>query len=120
MPVINFEKLDYDKDSLNAGFSLDDIQCVCSRLIIHRKKYWANPNLGSLLYTLRRSKDVPRTRVLAKQYAEQALRDLVPSRFQGITVTASSSERSRIELNIELVNLSGQRQQIIHFVRVGG
>lgn len=33
-------------------FDQDIIDVICQRLNIHRKKYWANPQLGSQLYIL--------------------------------------------------------------------
>ena len=52
MANINLETKDYVLLSLDTTFSNDDVQCVCQRLGIHRGKYWANPYLGSRLYTL--------------------------------------------------------------------
>ena len=58
--------------------------------------------------------------LLAKQYAEEALEDLVPSRFESITVAASQSERSRVDLVIDVTRLTGESQKIPYFVPVGG
>ena len=96
------------------------MQCVCQRLGIHRGKYWANPKLGSRLFTLNRSKDLPRNLLLAKQYAEEALEDLVPSRFESIAVLATQSEKSRVDLMIDAVSITGESQKILYFVPVGG
>ena len=73
MATIDLESKDYVLLSLDAAFVNDDVQCVCQRLGIHRGKYWANPKIGSRLFTLNRSKDLPRNLLLAKQYAEEAL-----------------------------------------------
>lgn len=120
MGTINLEIKDYVLTSLDAAFNADVVQSVCQRLNIHRGKYWANPNLGSRLYTLRRSKDVPRMLQLVKQFAEEALSDLVPSRLDSVTVTTSQSVVSRIDLEIEIVRLTGESQKIPYFVAVGG
>lgn len=120
MATIHLETKDYVLLSLDQVFISDDVQCVCQRLGIHRGKYWANPNLGSRLYLLQRSKDLKRNVLLAKQYAEEALFDLVPTRFAAITVQASQSERSRVDLVIDAIRLTGERQQILYFVPVGG
>ncbi|MBJ9952171.1 phage GP46 family protein [Acinetobacter bereziniae] len=120
MGLISLENKDYVLLSLDAAFGQDDVQCVCQRLNIHRGKYWANPNLGSRLYLLKRAKDLKRNVLLAKQYAEEALLDLVPSRFQSIIVTATQSEKNRVNLIIDATRLSGQKQTIQYFVPVGG
>lgn len=119
MATINLESKDYVLLSLDATFVNDDVQCVCQRLNIHRGKYWANPNLGSRFYLLKRSKDLLRNLLLAKQYAEEALLDLVPSRFESITVSAFQSEKSRIDLAIDVTRLTGESQKILYFVPVG-
>ena len=120
MANINLENNDYVLLSLDAAFNQDDVQCVCSRLGIHRGKYWADPNLGSRLYLLKRSKDLTRNILLAKQYAEEALSDLVPERFDSIVVSAKQSERSRIDLIVDAVRLTGEIQKIMYFVPIGG
>ncbi len=120
MATINLESKDYVLLSLDAAFINDDVQCVCQRLGIHRGKYWANPNLGSRFYLLRRSKDVTRNILLAKQYAEEALFDLVPGRFQEINVRASQQLKNQVDLQIDVIKLSGQQQTIQYFVPVGG
>ncbi|ENV33911.1 phage GP46 family protein [Acinetobacter gerneri] len=121
MGVINLESKDYVLISLDAAFSNnDDEQIICQRLNIYRRKYWANSNLGSRFYTLRRSKDVPRTIQTVKQFAEEALSDLVPDRFQSILVTATQSIKSRIDLNIEVTRFTGEKQTVLYFVPVGG
>ncbi|OTG68317.1 hypothetical protein B9T25_06445 [Acinetobacter sp. ANC 4470] len=120
MATINLETKDYVLLSLDAAFINDDVQCVCQRLGIHRGKFWANPNLGSRLYLLKRSKDLTRNVLLAKQYAEEALNDLVPGRFDSIVVSAKQSERSRIDLIVAATRLTGEIQKILYFVPVGG
>lgn len=120
MAAINLETKDYVLLSLDATFVNDDVQCVCQRLGIHRGKYWANSKLGSRLFTLSRSKDLPRNLLLAKQYAEEALEDLVPERFLDLNVSVQNSEVGRIDLLIEVTRLNGQIGKILYFVPVGG
>lgn len=120
MGVINLETKDYVLTSLDAAFHDDVIQSVCSRLNIHRGKYWKDPRLGSRFYTLRRSKDVPRLLQTAKQYAEEALEDLVPDRLAALVVNAKQTIQSRIDLDINITRLTGQTQTIQYFVSVGG
>ncbi|MCU4307015.1 phage GP46 family protein [Acinetobacter ursingii] len=120
MANINLETKDYVLMSLDAAFINDDVQCVCQRLNIHRGKYWADPNLGSRFYLLKRSKDLARNVLLAKQYAEEALFDLVPGRFQSIVVNATQSAKSRVDLAIDVIRLTGDKQTVQYFVAVGG
>lgn len=120
MATIDLETKDYVLTSLDEAFNDDVVQVVCQRLSIHRGKYWRDPLLGSRLYTLRRSKDVPRMLALAKQYADEALSDLLPDRLSAITTTASQSAPSQIDLQIEITLLSGTQQTIQYFVPVGG
>lgn len=119
MGTINLETKDYVLTSLDVAFHDDVVQAVCLRLNIHRGKYWADPNLGSRFYLLRRSKDVPRMIQLVKQYAEEALNDLIPSRLQSLVVSATQSVKSRVDLNIEITRLTGEKQTIPYFVAVG-
>lgn len=120
MGVINLETKDYVLASLDAAFNDDIVQSVCLRLNIHRGKYWKDARLGSRLYTLKRSKDVPRLLQIAKQYAEEALLDLVPNRLNSVVVIASQQSQGQIDLNIQITRLSGQLQTIQYFVPVGG
>ena len=120
MAVILSENKDYELQSLDDVFTQDEIQCVLHRLQIERFRYWANPNLGSRLYLLKRSKDVRRNHLLAKQYAEEALEDLVPGRFLDLNVSVQNSEVGRIDLLIEVTRLNGQIGKILYFVPVGG
>ncbi|WP_335999448.1 phage GP46 family protein [Acinetobacter johnsonii] len=119
MAKIDFSKKDYELASLDEAFTQDEIQSVLICLYQHRGKHFSRPDQGSYLYKLRRSKDVERNKVLARQYAEQALQHLVPSRFRSIEVSASRSESGRIDLSINLVKLTGQSQVIPYFVPVG-
>ncbi|MEQ1412259.1 phage GP46 family protein [Acinetobacter indicus] len=120
MAEIDFQNKDYVLPSLNSAFTQDDIQSVLICLYQHRGQHFATPDQGSYLYKLRRSKDVERNKVLARQYAQQALEHMVPNRFRDIQVMAERKEQSRIDLTITLTKLSGQAQIIHYFVPVGG
>ena len=120
MGNINLETKDYVLISLNDAFGDDVFQSVYFRLNMRRRRYWANPDQGSRFYTLRRSKDVPRMLQTVRQYAEEALADLVPERLQSLAVSATQTVKSRVELNIEITRLTGEKQTIPYFVPVGG
>lgn len=81
--------------------------------------YWADPNLGSLLYTLRREKDRPRVGRLAVQYAETALQPLLnDGRAIRILVSAEQPHNGWLLLGVEIAQADGQTQTFIHNVRV--
>lgn len=120
MANINLETKDYVLTSLDDAFSLDVVQSICNRLNIQRGRYWANPNLGSRFYTLQRSKDVPRMIGLVKQIADEALAGLVPNRLSSINTVVTQTIRSRVDLTIDTVRLTGEKQTITYFVQVGG
>lgn len=119
MASLHNQTRDYVVGSLDTPFDPDLWQAVLMRLNAHRGKYWANPNLGSRFYLMRRSKDVTRHRIIAKQYADEALADLIPTRVAAITTIATQSQKSRIDLNVEITKLTGDKQSIIYFVKVG-
>ncbi len=120
MAELDLKTRDYVIESLNQNFDVSLVQAVIMRLLVHRGKYWANPNLGSRFYLLRRSKDVPRNLLLTEQYAFEALEDLLDSRVEAIDITATQREKSRINLLIEVTQLTGEKQTILYFVPVGG
>ena len=81
--------------------------------------YWFDPTLGSLLYTLQRSKDLPKVADLAVQYAEQALQPLVDDkRAQSVTVTATRPHVGWLLLNIEVVDATSDTQHFKYPVKV--
>ena len=57
---------------------------------------------------------------IVKQYAEEALADLVPARLQSLIVSTTQTIKSRIDLSIEITRLTGERQTIQYFVPIGG
>ena len=120
MAKLDLKTRDYIVESLDENFDVDLIQAIIMRLNIHRGKYWADPNLGSRFYLLRRSKDVTRMLQIVKQYAEEALADLIPNRLQALVVSTTQSIKSRIDLHIEITRLTGEKQTIPYFVSVGG
>ena len=92
---------------------------VYLRLMVPFGSYWANPTLGSKLHLLQREKDVSRVRVLAKQYAEEALAPLAnDGRATNITVTASQGNPGWLILLVEVVSAANQKQTFKLPVRV--
>lgn len=93
------------------GQSINNLQnAVYLRLMTPRGSYWADVNLGSLLYTLEREKDVQRVSLLAKQYAEQALQPLInDGRAVDIQVTTVQPHNGRLHLHIEVTQQAGEK-----------
>ena len=100
------------------------VHAVYVRLLTPLGSWWADPLLGSRLHELKRSKDVPTVRVLAKQYAESALAPLLADgRAKSIAVTVADVPKNpvtgRMGLHIEVVDVSDRRQVFEHFIQVG-
>lgn len=92
---------------------------VYLRLMIPLGSYWAAPELGSLLHTLRREKDRPRVGRLAVQYAREALQGLVDDgRAVAIDVTSELPHDGRLLLLIEVTDAGGRTQTFKHHVQV--
>ena len=119
MAALTLNTRDYVLISLDAAFVPDLEQAVFMRLNMHRGKYWANPSLGSRFYLLKRAKDVSRNVLLCKQYADEALEDLVPDRAASIVTMATQTIQSRVDLHIAITHLSGEQQTILYHVPVG-
>lgn len=94
---------------------------VYLRLTIPLGSWWAKPKVGSKLYLLKREKDVSRVRLLAKQYAEEALAPLlVPSdgRAKSILVTASQGAPGWLNLLVVVESANAERREFNYPVRV--
>lgn len=113
-------------DPISSGYSLDQgrlvrdpvaglANAVYLRLMTPLGSYWADPSLGSRLHELQRDKDVARVVVLAKQYAELALKPiLADGRATAIAVTVvrtkDSARGGRHQLVVEISPASGELQ----------
>ena len=100
------------------------MNAVFIRLDTPLGSWWADPTIGSRLHELQRNKDLTRIRVLAKQYAEQALAPLVrDGRAKSVTVTTQTPAKDqtgggRCLLLIDVVDLTGNRESYEYPVRV--
>lgn len=89
---------------------------VYIRLFTPLGSWWADPALGSRLHELQREKDLSRVRVLARQYAETALRPLVTSRraksvrVEAVSPSKDQSGGGRCLLIIEVEDATGTSQ----------
>jgi phage gp46-like protein len=93
---------------------------VYIRLETPLASYWADPLLGSRLHELAREKDVPRARLLAKQYAEQALQPLISrGEAKSISVDSYAPHNGRLLLLVTVVDAGGREQTFKHPVHVG-
>ncbi|GAB6035832.1 phage GP46 family protein [Fundidesulfovibrio butyratiphilus] len=92
---------------------------VYIRLATPLDSWWADPSIGSRLHELARSKDVSRISVLARQYAEQALRPLIlDGRARSVAVSAEQPHDGRLLLLVTVVDATGREQTFKHPVRV--
>lgn len=83
------------------------------RLMTPLGSYWADPTIGSRLHELEREKDVARVTVLAKQYAESALKPLLDDgRAAAIAVSVErvkdATNSGRSQLAIQLTAVTGE------------
>jgi phage gp46-like protein len=97
---------------------------VYIRLFTPLGSWWADPSLGSRLHELARQKDLTRVRVLARQYAEDALAPLTrDGRAQRVAVEALSPVRDqsgagRCLLLIEVEDATGGTASYSYHVKV--
>ena len=92
---------------------------VYIRLATPLGSWWADPSIGSRLHELARSKDLPRVGVLARQYAEQALRPLIEDgRARSIVVEVEQPHDGRCLLLITVEDATGREATFQHPVRV--
>ena len=84
------------------------------RLMVPLGSWFGDLTLGSKLYLLQRTKDLPRIEVQAQQYAEAALQPLIDSgRASSIQVTASRQGQAPtrwLVLIVNVVDAIGQEQ----------
>ncbi|MGC6061358.1 phage GP46 family protein [Enterobacter kobei] len=81
--------------------------------------YWADPTLGSRLHELRREKDLPRVRLLAVQYARQALQPLLDNgRAESITVDTRDGQKGWLVLLVTVTDGTGEPYTLQHPVRI--
>ncbi|PWD86219.1 phage GP46 family protein [Ignatzschineria cameli] len=106
---------DYYNDQ-RVGNSLEN--AVYVRLETPKGTYWADAELGSLLHTLQREKNVSRVRLLAIQYAEEALQPILDERrAKTIDVDATQANGSLL-LHITVVDIEGKRNSFNHLVPI--
>lgn len=102
-----------------AGTAASLENAVYLRIMTPLGSWWADPALGSLLYTLAREKDVSRVFTLAAQYAEQALAPLVSDgRATAVTASASRLRPGWLQLLITVNAADGTTQTFRHPVKV--
>lgn len=89
------------------------------RLMTSLGSYWADPALGSRLYTLRREKDKARVGRLAEQYAQEALKPLLDAnRATQVGVAVEQLHDGWLRLSVEVVQADGRAETFKHNVRV--
>ena len=121
MAVLNYRTHDYTPESLDARPSTELVDSALLRLQIRRGSYCFDPSMGSRLHLLQRSKDLPRLKKTAEQYAVEALSPLQrANRITALRVQATAAGDGRLVLHIELDTPDNQTTSFDHFVQVGG
>lgn len=115
--------MDPQIDPITADYSGERIHSLANAVYLRLKtplgSWWADPTLGSRLHELERELDLPRVRLLAKQYAQQALAPLIDTqRAQRVTISVAHPRNGWCDLLIGVVDNTGQEQQFQHPVRV--
>lgn len=111
---LNPTTADYDGQRINTLAN-----AVYIRLMTPLGGWWADPSLGSRLHELKREKNLTRVYVLAKQYAEEALKPLVTSgRAARVEVTANPSDIGWCLLHIQVTDVTGKESLFKHKVGV--
>lgn len=91
------------------GQSINNLQnAVYIRLKTPLGSWWADKSIGSLLHLLQREKDLDRVGLLAKQYAEEALKPIVDDgRAKSIVVEVEQQHTGYLYLKITVNTADG-------------
>lgn len=102
------------------GESSDTLaNAVYIRLMTPLGSWWADPSLGSKLHLLQREKDKSRVRLLARQYAEQALQPLLDDgRASSIVVQTESYQPGWLLLLVTVMSSTNISQTWKYPVKV--
>lgn len=94
------------------GEAIDTLaNAVYIRLMTPLGSWWADTLLGSKLHTLQREKDKSRVRLLARQYAEQALQPLLDDgRASAVVVQAEGYQPGWLLLLITVTSAGNEPQ----------
>lgn len=115
---------DYTLDGINAPpFTGAEAlaEAAYLRLLTPKGSCFSDSQLGSELYKLKRSKDVPRMRRQAIAWAKQALEPLrAPYYLNNIIVTAGNVESGHLLIKVELVQADGSATNTSINVQVAG
>ncbi len=101
-----------------SGWVVTDLQnSVYLRITTPLGSYWDDPELGSLLHTLQREKDLLRVKLLAEQYTRQALQPLLDSqRADNITIEVDDLEELGGTARLFMrVNVYQRGELVAHF-----
>ena len=112
---------DYDFIGFSNTQDPDDglANAVYIRIMTPLGSWWQNPLLGSRLHELQREKDLQRVSILAKQYAEQALKPILDDgRAVNIDVFTQQDHNGRLNLLIEVTDSALVKRQFNLFVKV--
>lgn len=92
---------------------------VYIRLMTPLGSYWRDATLGSRLHELQRQKDLSRVGLLAKQYAETALKPIIDDgRATAIDISTEQPHNGRLNLLIQVTSASNEVLSFKHPVKV--
>lgn len=113
---------DYIANELISPPVADVVEAAYLRLTTEKGSYFADPSLGSELYRLKRSKDIPRIRLQAVKWAIQALEPLKNNYYLSsvVVVELPPITKGAINLLVTLTHQSGQTYKLTHTVKVAG
>lgn len=105
---------DYDRTRI-----ADLSNAIYLRITVPLGSYWADKTLGSKLYLLARTKDVERNKLLAVQYAKEALQPLLTDkRADQIDIEAVWNHDGRMQLLGEVYQHGQVVAAFNHYVKV--
>ncbi|MGD9642767.1 MAG: phage GP46 family protein [Elusimicrobiales bacterium] len=81
--------------------------------------WWFNPDFGSRLHEIAREKDTTRAEMLARSYAEEALRWLVETKRAQSVAASTARTKGGLVLTVTAVSAAGEEVSFEKFVRVG-
>jgi len=89
-------------------------------LQVRRGSFWQRPTLGSRLHQLRTAPAIDATATRAVSIAEEGLSVLVvQGRASSVSASASLVDKTRLQLNVVVVDTTGDRIELSTFVPVG-
>lgn len=122
MSKFNQYSHDYLLESINSKPKKDIAEVAYLRLTTPLGSYFDDPTLGSNLYKLKRSKDLPRIRGQAIEWAKQALEPMRDEFYlTDISVNAlDAKKKGHFAISAQMTTADGQKHETHINVKVAG